>query len=165
MIGTGTSKAQLFDPNSATKKVKFRDIAGMDEAKREIMEFVDYLRMPEKFEKIGAQLPRGAILSGPPGTGKTMLAKATAAEANVPFYSVSGSEFVEMFSGVGSSRVHSVDVALALNLKTSRRSSRFCSNNSGKMKESRDTNSRKLFCNGVPVKRTLNEARNFINLL
>jgi AFG3 family protein len=86
-------------------KVKFKDVAGMDEAKEEIMEFVKFLKEPAKYEKLGAKIPRGAILSGPPGTGKTLLAKATAGEASVPFLSVSGSEFVEMFVGVGSSRV------------------------------------------------------------
>lgn len=77
----------------------------MDEAKVEIMEFVSFLKQPERFQKLGAKIPRGAILSGPPGTGKTLLAKATAGEAQVPFFSVSGSEFVEMFVGVGPSRV------------------------------------------------------------
>ena len=86
-------------------KIKFKDVAGMAEAKQEVMEFVKFLQNPEKYEKLGAKIPRGAILSGPPGTGKTLLAKATAGEAGVPFYSVSGSEFVEMFVGVGASRV------------------------------------------------------------
>jgi AFG3 family protein len=85
--------------------VKFKDVAGMDEAKVEIMEFVKFLKHPAKFLALGAKIPRGAILSGPPGTGKTLIAKATAGEAGVPFFSVSGSEFVEMFVGVGSSRV------------------------------------------------------------
>ncbi|KAL6933887.1 hypothetical protein ACO0R3_001669 [Hanseniaspora guilliermondii] len=86
-------------------ETKFKDVAGCDEAKQEIMEFVHFLREPAKYEKLGARLPRGAILSGPPGTGKTLLAKATAGEAGVPFYSVSGAEFVEMFVGMGASRV------------------------------------------------------------
>lgn len=86
-------------------ETKFKDVAGCDEAKQEIMEFVHFLRDPTKYEKLGARLPRGAILSGPPGTGKTLLAKATAGEAGVPFYSVSGAEFVEMFVGMGASRV------------------------------------------------------------
>jgi len=86
-------------------KVKFKDVAGMDEAKAEIMEFVSFLKTPEQFQRLGAKIPRGAILSGPPGTGKTLLAKATAGESGVPFFSVSGSEFVEMFVGVGASRV------------------------------------------------------------
>ena len=86
-------------------ETKFKDVAGCDEAKQEIMEFVHFLRDPRKYEKLGARLPRGAILSGPPGTGKTLLAKATAGEAGVPFYSVSGAEFVEMFVGMGASRV------------------------------------------------------------
>lgn len=86
-------------------ETKFKDVAGCDEAKQEIMEFVYFLRNPEKYEKLGARIPRGAILSGPPGTGKTLLAKATAGEAEVPFYSVSGAEFVEMYVGMGASRV------------------------------------------------------------
>ncbi|QPG73884.1 Mitochondrial inner membrane m-AAA protease component [Brettanomyces nanus] len=86
-------------------KIKFDDVAGCDEAKEEIMEFVNFLKHPERYERLGAKIPRGAILCGPPGTGKTLLAKATAGEASVPFYSVSGSEFVEMFVGVGASRV------------------------------------------------------------
>lgn len=86
-------------------KVRFKDVAGMDEAKEEIMEFVKFLQEPKKYQRLGAKIPRGAIISGPPGTGKTLLAKATAGEAGVPFLSVSGSEFVEMFVGVGPSRV------------------------------------------------------------
>lgn len=86
-------------------KVKFADVAGMDEAKAEIQEFVSFLKDPAKYERLGAKIPRGAILSGPPGTGKTLVAKATAGEAGVPFFSVSGSEFLEMFVGVGASRV------------------------------------------------------------
>jgi AFG3 family protein len=98
------SRAKLFNQETDIK-VKFQDVAGMDEAKQEIMEFVSFLKEPARYEKLGAKIPRGAILSGPPGTGKTLIAKATAGEANVPFFSVSGSEFVEMFVGVGSSRV------------------------------------------------------------
>ncbi|GMM30489.1 m-AAA protease subunit [Martiniozyma asiatica (nom. inval.)] len=86
-------------------KVTFKDVAGCNEAKEEIMEFVNFLKNPHKYERLGAKIPRGAILNGPPGTGKTLMAKATAGEAGVPFYSVSGSEFVEMFVGVGASRV------------------------------------------------------------
>ena len=104
MFGFGKSKAKMYNHESAVK-VKFADIAGMDEAKVEIMEFVSFLKQPERFQRLGAKIPRGAILSGPPGTGKTLLAKATAGESAVPFYSVSGSEFVEMFVGVGASRV------------------------------------------------------------
>ncbi|KAG2075032.1 ATP-dependent metallopeptidase Hfl [Suillus decipiens] len=104
IFSIGKSKAKLFNKDTDVK-VKFKDVAGMDEAKEEIMEFVKFLKEPAKFEKLGAKIPRGAILSGPPGTGKTLLAKATAGEASVPFLSVSGSEFVEMFVGVGSSRV------------------------------------------------------------
>lgn len=104
VFGFGKSRAKMYNHESAVK-VKFSDVAGMDEAKVEIMEFVSFLKTPERFQKLGAKIPRGAILSGPPGTGKTLLAKATAGESQVPFFSVSGSEFVEMFVGVGASRV------------------------------------------------------------
>lgn len=104
IFGIGKSRAKKF--NSETDvKTKFSDVAGMDEAKVEIMEFVSFLKDPSKYQQLGAKIPRGAILSGPPGTGKTLLAKATAGESGVPFFSVSGSEFVEMFVGVGPSRV------------------------------------------------------------
>jgi len=104
IFNIGKSRAKMFNKDTDIK-VKFKDVAGMDEAKEEIMEFVSFLKNPAKYERLGAKIPRGAILSGPPGTGKTLLAKATAGEASVPFLSVSGSEFVEMFVGVGSSRV------------------------------------------------------------
>lgn len=104
IFGMGRSKAKQFNTETDVK-VKFKDVAGCDEAKEEIMEFVSFLKEPSRYEKMGAKIPRGAILSGPPGTGKTLLAKATAGEAGVPFYFVSGSEFVEMFVGVGASRV------------------------------------------------------------
>ncbi|KAJ6509415.1 ATP-dependent metallopeptidase Hfl [Mycena vitilis] len=104
IFSIGKSRAKLYNKDTEVD-VKFKDVAGMDEAKEEIMEFVKFLKEPAKYEKLGAKIPRGAILSGPPGTGKTLLAKATAGEASVPFLSVSGSEFVEMFVGVGSSRV------------------------------------------------------------
>jgi len=104
IFNIGKSRAKMFNQETDIK-VRFKDVAGMDEAKEEIMEFVKFLKEPAVYEKLGAKIPRGAILSGPPGTGKTLLAKATAGEANVPFLSVSGSEFVEMFVGVGPSRV------------------------------------------------------------
>lgn len=104
IFGIGRSRAKMFN-HETDVKIKFKDVAGADEAKEEIMEFVKFLKNPSHYEKLGAKIPRGAILSGPPGTGKTLLAKATAGEANVPFLSVSGSEFVEMFVGVGPSRV------------------------------------------------------------
>lgn len=104
IFGIGKSRAKRFN-HETDIKTKFSDVAGMDEAKVEIMEFVSFLKQPERFQKLGAKIPRGAILSGPPGTGKTLLAKATAGESGVPFFSVSGSEFVEMFVGVGPSRV------------------------------------------------------------
>lgn len=103
-LSFGKSTAKKFNQETDVK-VRFKDVAGMTEAKQEIMEFVTFLKHPEKYEKLGAKIPRGAILSGPPGTGKTLIARATAGEAGVPFYSVSGSEFVEMFVGVGASRV------------------------------------------------------------
>ncbi|KAI9367432.1 peptidase family M41-domain-containing protein [Aspergillus egyptiacus] len=104
IFGIGKSRARRFN-HETDIKIKFADVAGMDEAKVEIMEFVSFLKNPERFQKLGAKIPRGAVLSGPPGTGKTLLAKATAGESGVPFFSVSGSEFVEMFVGVGPSRV------------------------------------------------------------
>jgi AFG3 family protein len=104
VFGMGKSRAKMFNQESDIK-VKFKDVAGMDEAKAEIMEFVSFLKNPAQFQRLGAKIPRGAILSGPPGTGKTLIAKATAGEAQVPFFSVSGSEFLEMFVGVGPSRV------------------------------------------------------------
>lgn len=104
IFGMGRSRAKKFN-HETDIKVKFADVAGMDEAKTEILEFVSFLKEPSIYQKLGAKIPRGAILSGPPGTGKTLLAKATAGESGVPFFSVSGSEFVEMFVGVGPSRV------------------------------------------------------------
>lgn len=103
-LNFGKSTAKKFNQETNVQ-IRFKDVAGMSEAKEEVMEFVKFLQNPEKYERLGAKIPRGAILSGPPGTGKTLIAKATAGEAGVPFYSVSGSEFVEMFVGVGASRV------------------------------------------------------------
>jgi cell division protease FtsH len=102
-MGFGKSKAKLFGPDK--KKSKFSEIAGNVEAKEDLYEVVDFLKHPKKFEEVGAKIPKGVLLVGPPGTGKTMLARAVAGEANVPFFSISGSEFVEMFVGVGASRV------------------------------------------------------------
>eukprot|EP00614_Pseudopedinella_elastica_P031653 CAMPEP_0172616140 /NCGR_PEP_ID=MMETSP1068-20121228/62733_1 /TAXON_ID=35684 /ORGANISM="Pseudopedinella elastica, Strain CCMP716" /LENGTH=129 /DNA_ID=CAMNT_0013421477 /DNA_START=15 /DNA_END=400 /DNA_ORIENTATION=- len=99
----GKSKAKRIRPEDVN--VTFKDVAGCGEAKKEIMEFVDFLKDATKFTNLGAKIPKGALLCGPPGTGKTLLAKATAGEANVPFFSISGSDFVEMFVGVGPSRV------------------------------------------------------------
>ena len=103
IFNVGKATVATLDKNAP--KVMFKDVAGCDEAKREIMEFVDFLKSPEKYEKLGAKIPRGALLVGPPGTGKTLLAKATAGESGVPFLSISGSDFMEMFVGVGPSRV------------------------------------------------------------
>merc|ERR1712241_504625 len=103
MFGMSNSTAKVVDP--AEIKVAFKDVAGCEEAKIEIMEFVNFLKNPQQYIELGAKIPKGAILNGPPGTGKTLLAKATAGEANVPFVSVSGSEFLEMFVGVGPARV------------------------------------------------------------
>jgi AFG3 family protein len=104
IFGMGRSRAKRYN-HETDIQIRFKDVAGMDEAKQEIMEFVSFLKEPGQFQRLGAKIPRGAILSGPPGTGKTLLAKATAGESSVPFFSVSGSEFVEMFVGVGASRV------------------------------------------------------------
>ncbi|HMM10631.1 MAG TPA: ATP-dependent zinc metalloprotease FtsH [Bacteroidales bacterium] len=104
IFNIGKSKAQLFDKNTMVN-VTFKDVAGLDEAKVEIMEIVDFLRNPEKYTKLGGKIPKGVLLVGPPGTGKTLLAKSVAGEAHVPFFSISGSDFVEMFVGVGASRV------------------------------------------------------------
>ena len=103
IFNVGKATIATLDKNAP--KVMFKDVAGCDEAKREIMEFVDFLKSPEKYEKLGAKIPRGALSVGPPGTGKTLLAKATAGESGVPFLSISGSDFMEMFVGVGPSRV------------------------------------------------------------
>jgi len=104
IFNIGKSKAQLFDQNTAVK-VTFDDVAGLDEAKEEIKEIVDFLKTPKRYTELGAKIPKGALLVGSPGTGKTLLAKAVAGEAKVPFFSLSGSDFVEMFVGVGASRV------------------------------------------------------------
>ena len=104
IFNIGKSKAQVFDKEKKVK-VNFNDVAGLYEAKVEIMEIVDFLKNPSKYTKLGGQIPKGALLVGPPGTGKTLLAKAVAGEADVPFFSLSGSDFVEMFVGVGASRV------------------------------------------------------------
>ncbi len=87
------------------KKITFKDVAGVDEAKEELKEIIEYLKRTAKFQKLGGRIPKGVLLVGPPGTGKTLLARAVAGEANVPFFSISGSDFVEMFVGVGASRV------------------------------------------------------------
>ena len=105
IFSVGKSKAQLFDKNTTAQTVTFKDVAGLEGAKEEVQEIVEFLKSPTKFTKLGGKIPKGALLVGPPGTGKTLLAKAVAGEANVPFFSLSGSDFVEMFVGVGASRV------------------------------------------------------------
>ena len=102
-MGFGKAKAKLYGPDK--KKVKFEDVAGNESAKQDLTEIVDFLKNPKKYEKLGAKIPRGVLLAGDPGTGKTLMARAVAGEANVPFFSISGSEFAEMFVGVGASRV------------------------------------------------------------
>ena len=102
-MGVGKSNAKLYVQDKTG--VTFQDVAGQEESKESLREIVDFLHNPEKYTKIGAKLPKGALLVGPPGTGKTLLAKAVAGEAGVPFFSLSGSDFVEMFVGVGASRV------------------------------------------------------------
>ena len=98
----GKSRAKLS--SDETKKVTFNDVAGVDEAKEELSEIIEFLKDPQKFQKLGGKIPKGVLLMGVPGTGKTLLARAIAGEADVPFYSISGSDFVEMFVGVGASR-------------------------------------------------------------
>ena len=105
IMNVGKARAQVFDKDDTNKRVTFKDVAGLEEAKVEIMEIVDFLKKADKYRELGAKIPKGALLVGPPGTGKTLLAKAVAGEANVPFLSISGSDFVEMFVGVGASRV------------------------------------------------------------
>lgn len=102
-FGFGKSRARLYGPDK--KKVTFKDVAGNESAKQDLTEIVDFLKTPKKYEKLGAKIPRGVLLAGDPGTGKTLMARAVAGEANVPFFSISGSEFAEMFVGVGASRV------------------------------------------------------------
>ncbi|MDP5140459.1 MAG: ATP-dependent zinc metalloprotease FtsH, partial [Spirosomaceae bacterium] len=104
LFNIGKSKAALFDADNKVK-ITFKDVAGLDEAKEELTEIVDFLRKPNKYTELGGKIPKGALLVGPPGTGKTLLAKAVAGEASVPFFSLSGSDFVEMFVGVGAARV------------------------------------------------------------
>ena len=104
-LSFGSSKARMIDPNDKSQKVTFKDVAGATEAKQELEEIVDFLKNPKKFIEIGAEIPKGVMMMGAPGTGKTLLARAVAGEAGVPFFSISGSEFVEMFVGVGASRV------------------------------------------------------------
>ncbi|MEM9052635.1 MAG: ATP-dependent metallopeptidase FtsH/Yme1/Tma family protein, partial [Bacteroidota bacterium] len=103
IFNIGKSKAQLFDKTKGTN-VTFNDVAGLEGAKEEVQEIVDFLKNPKRYTQLGAKIPKGALLVGPPGTGKTLLAKAVAGEAQVPFFSLSGSDFVEMFVGVGASR-------------------------------------------------------------
>jgi len=102
-MGFGKSKAKLL--TEAHGRVTFEDVAGIDEAKEDLQEIVEFLRDPQKFQRLGGRIPRGVLLVGPPGTGKTLTARAVAGEANVPFFTISGSDFVEMFVGVGASRV------------------------------------------------------------
>ena len=101
----GQSRARVIHPDNKKERVLFKDVAGAKEAKEELVEIVDFLKSPQKFLNLGARIPRGVLLMGPPGTGKTMMAKAVAGEASVPFFHLSASEFVEMFVGVGASRV------------------------------------------------------------
>ena len=103
MMNFGKSRAKMLSPDA--KRVTFKDVAGLDEEKNELIEVVDFLKEPKKFQEMGAKIPRGILLCGKPGTGKTLIAKAIAGEAGVPFISMSGSEFIEMFAGLGASRV------------------------------------------------------------
>src|SRR5215210_6680925 len=101
-LSFGKSRAKLL--NNQQKRVTFKDVAGVEEAKEELQEIIEFLKEPQKFQKLGGRIPKGVLLVGPPGTGKTLMARAVAGEANVPFFSISGSDFVEMFVGVGASR-------------------------------------------------------------
>jgi cell division protease FtsH len=103
-LSLGRNRAKIYDEN-ATERVTFDDVAGVDEAKQELTEIVEFLKRPEKYQSLGARIPRGVLLVGPPGTGKTLLARAVAGEARVPFFSISGSEFIEMFVGLGAARM------------------------------------------------------------
>jgi len=105
IFNIGKSRAKMFDKDASDIKIDFKDVAGLEEAKIEVKEIVDFLKNPDKYTQLGGKIPKGALLVGPPGTGKTLLAKAVAGEAHVPFFSLSGSDFVEMFVGVGASRV------------------------------------------------------------
>src|SRR5262245_62651848 len=102
-LSFGKSRAKLL--SNQQKRVTFKDVAGVEEAKEELQEIIEFLKDPQKFQKLGGRIPKGVLMMGPPGTGKTLLARAIAGEANVPFFSISGSDFVEMFVGVGASRV------------------------------------------------------------
>ena len=103
LFSLGRSRAQKMDPDKM--KITFKDVAGVEEAKSDLAETIEFLKDPTKFRKLGGRIPKGMLMSGPPGTGKTLLAKGVAGEADVPFFSMSGSDFVEMFVGVGASRV------------------------------------------------------------
>ena len=103
MMNFGKSKAKMYD--NQKRRVRFSDVAGADEEKQELIEIVDFLKDNKKFKQMGSRIPKGVLLVGPPGTGKTLLARAVAGEAGAPFFSISGSDFVEMFVGVGASRV------------------------------------------------------------
>ena len=104
-FSVGKSKAQVYEKGDKAHRITFKDVAGQEGAKQEVQEIVDFLKQPQKYTELGGKIPKGALLVGPPGTGKTLLAKAVAGEADVPFFSLSGSDFVEMFVGVGASRV------------------------------------------------------------
>ena len=110
-MGFGKSRAKML--TEAHGRVTFEDVAGVDEAKQDLQEIVEFLRDPGKFQRLGGRIPRGVLLVGPPGTGKTLIARAVAGEANVPFFTISGSDFVEMFVGVGASRVRDMITSIA----------------------------------------------------
>ena len=108
LFSMGKSRARRYDIDEAGTPITFADVAGIDEVKSELEEIVDFLKQPEKYQRLGGTIPKGVLLVGPPGTGKTLLARAVAGEAHVPFFSMSGSEFIEMIAGVGASRVRSL---------------------------------------------------------
>src|SRR5207248_11725466 len=105
LFGLGRSRARRYEASSEQPRITFADVAGIEEAKADLVEIVDFLKSPDKYRRLGGTIPKGVLLVGPPGTGKTLLARAVAGEAGVPFFSLSGSEFVEMIVGVGAARV------------------------------------------------------------
>src|SRR5262249_28121690 len=105
VFGLGRSRARRYEAGTDTTRVTFDDVAGIDEVEQELVEIVDFLKQPDKYQRLGGRIPKGVLLVGAPGTGKTLLARAVAGEANVPFFSMSGSEFIEMVVGVGAARV------------------------------------------------------------
>src|SRR6185295_5989932 len=110
LFSIGRSRARRYEATTTKEPITFEDVAGIDEVEQELVEIVDFLKQPDKYQRLGGRIPKGVLLVGPPGTGKTLLARALAGEANVPFFSMSGSEFIEMVVGVGAARVRDLFV-------------------------------------------------------